>query len=72
MTFRWRPNIPFYLTIHLLLQLPFWLLRMFPTLMLLSLAALTQIRAMAEAIMAKVDFIPMTLAALLTPMFAWH
>ena len=54
MVFRQRPNIPSYLRTHLLLQLPFRLLSELPTLMLLSLAILTQIRVMAKAKVAKV------------------
>ena len=40
--------------------------------MLLFLAVLTQIRVIAEAKIAKVYFILMTLVALYTLMFAWH
>ena len=64
MVFRQRPNVPSYLRTHLLLQLPFGLLSEWPTLMLLSLAILTQIRVVAEAKVAKVNFILMTLVAL--------
>ena len=61
-----------YLRTHLFLQLPFRLLNMLPTLMLLSLAILTQSRALAKAKVAKVDFILITMVVLLTPMFMWH
>ena len=64
MVFRQRPNVPSYLRTHLLLQLPFGLLSKLPTLMLLSPAILTQIRVVAEAKVAKVNFILMTLVAL--------
>ena len=64
--------MPSYLMTHLLLQLPFRLLSVLPTLMLLSLAILTPIRAVAEAKVARVNFTLMTLVALLTLMFAWH
>ena len=55
--------MPPYLKTHLLLQLPFGLLSMLPTLMLLSLAVSTQIRAVAKGKVAKVNFILMTLTA---------
>ena len=64
MVFRQRPNMLSYLRTHLLLQLPFRLLSELPTLMLLSLAILTQIRVVAKAKVAKVNFILMTLVAL--------
>ena len=64
--------MPSYLRNHLLLWLPFRLLSVLPTLMLLFLDILKQIRVIAEAKVAKVNFTPMTLMALLTPMFAWH
>ena len=64
MVIRWRPNMPSYLRTHLLLQLPFGLLSTLPALKLLSQAALIQIRAMAEAKVAKVNYILMTLLAL--------
>ena len=64
MVFRQRPNMPSYLRTHLLLQLPFGLLSELLTLMLLSLAVLTQIKDMAEAKVTKVNFILMTLVAL--------
>ena len=54
----------FYLWIHLLWQLPFGLLSEWPTLMLLYPAILIQIRVVAEAKVAKVNFIFMTLVAL--------
>ena len=72
MVFRQRPNVPFYLRTHLLLQLPFGLLGEWPTLMLLSLSFLKLIRVVAEAKVAKGNFILMTLVALQTLMFAWH
>ena len=56
--------MPSYLRTHLLLQLPLGLLNELPALMLLSLAILTQIRVVAEAKVAKVNFILMTLVAL--------
>ena len=56
--------MPSYLRTHLLLQLPFGLLSELSTLMLLSPAVLTQIKDMAEAKVAKVNFILMTLVAL--------
>ena len=52
-----------YLRTHLLLQLPFGLLSKWPTLMLLSWAILSQIRFVAKAKVAKVNFILMTLVA---------
>ena len=70
MAFRQRPNMLSYLRNYLFLQLLFRFLSILPALMLLSPAALTQIRSMAKAKAAKVDFILMTLVALLTPMFA--
>ena len=62
--FRQRPNVPSYLRTHLFLQLPFGLLSELPTLMLLSLAILTQIGVMAKAKVAKSNFILMNLVAL--------
>ena len=64
--------MPSYLRNHLLFQLPFSLLSVLPTLMLLFLDILKQIRVIAEAKVAKVNFTSMTLVALLTLMFAWH
>ena len=64
MVFRQKPNMPSYSRTHLLLQLPFGLLNELPTLMLLSLAILTHIRVVAEAKVAKVNFILITLVAL--------
>ena len=64
MVFRQRPNVPSYLRTHLLLQLPFRLLSEWPAFMLLFLDVLTQIRVMAKAKVAKVNFILMTLVAL--------
>ena len=68
--FGWSPNVTSYLRTHLLLQMPFQLLSILFTLMLLSLAILSPIRVMAEAKAAKVNFILMSLVALLTLMFA--
>ena len=56
----------------LLLQLPLGLLSKLPALMLLSLAFFTPIRVMDAAKLPMVNFILMTLVALLTPMFALH
>ena len=56
--------MPSYLRTHLFLQLPFGLLSELPTLMLLSLAILTQIGVMAKAKVAKSNFILMNLVAL--------
>ena len=53
-----------YLRTHLLFQLPFGLLNELPALMLLFLDVLTQIRVLAEAKVAKANFILMTLVAL--------
>ena len=64
MVFRQRPNMLPYLGTYLFFQLPFGLLSEFPTLMLLSPAILTQIRVVAKAKVAKVNFILMTLMAL--------
>ena len=64
MVFRQRPNLPSYLRTYLLWQLPFRWLNELPTLMLLSQAVLTQIRVVAKAKVAKVNFILMTLVAL--------
>ena len=64
--------MPSYLKNHLLFQLPFGLLSILPTLLLLSLAIVTQIRAISRAKAAKVNFILMTLVALLTLMFIKH
>ena len=64
MGFRQRSNVLAYLRTHLVLQLPFGLLSKLPALMLFYPAILTQIRVMAEAKVAKVNFIPMTLVAL--------
>ena len=62
--FKQRPNVLSYLRTHLLLQLPFGLLNEWPTLMLLSQAILTQIRVMAKAKVAQVNFVLMTLVSL--------
>ena len=64
MVFRQRPNVPSYLRTHLLLQLSFGLLSELPTLMLMSPEILTQIRLMANAKVAKVNFILITPVAL--------
>ena len=72
MVFRWRPNMLSYLMTHLLLQLPFGSLSILPALMLLYLTIATQIKAMAKAKAAKVDFILMILAELLTLIFTWY
>ena len=61
-----------YLRTHLFLQLPFRLLSTLPAVMLLSPAILTHTRAMAKAMVDNLNFILMTLVALLTLMFAWH
>ena len=72
MVFRQRPNMPSYLRPHLLLEVPFGLLSMIPTLILLLLAILTPITAMAKAKVARVNLTPITLAAPLTLIFVWH
>ena len=72
MVLRQIPNVPSYLRTQLLLQLPFRLLSELPTLMLLSLIILTPIRVIAKVKAINVDFIIMTLVALLTLMFSWH
>ena len=72
MVFIWRPNMLSYLKTHLLLQLPFGLVSVLPTLMLLFLAILTPIRATAKVKAVRVNCTLMTLVALLTLMFAWH
>ena len=64
MVFRQRPNVLSYLRTYLLLKLPFRLLSEWLALMLLSQAILTQIRVIAKAKVAKVNFILMTLVAL--------
>ena len=64
MVFRQRPKLPSYLSTHLLLQLSFGLLNELPALMLLFPVILTQIRVVAEAKVAKVNFILMTVVAL--------
>ena len=64
MVFRQKPNMASYLMTHLFLQLSFGLQSEWPTLMLLSLAILTQIRVVAEAKVAKVNFILKTLVIL--------
>ena len=61
-----------YLMTHLLLQLPFGSLSILPALILLYLTIATQIKAMAKAKAAKVDFILMILAELLTLIFTWY
>ena len=72
MVFKRKIYMPCYLRTHLLLQLSFGLVSILTTLMLLSLAVLTQIRAMAEVKVARVYITLMTLMALLTLMFAWN
>ena len=64
--------MPSYLRTHLIFQLLFGLPSELTGLMLFYPAILTQIRVVSEAKLAKVNFILMTLVALLTLMFTWH